>query len=76
MRGVTETHVIDAVTLHSSEARYLDSQAAVLQEIYSHPAILKIKDKEVKVHGPVSLVDGVLAEGKRGTSLQRYKGLG
>jgi len=76
VRGVTETHVLDAATLHSSEARYLDSQASELQEIYGHPAVLKIKDKEIKVHGPVSLVEGVLTEGKRGTSLQRYKGLG
>jgi DNA gyrase subunit B len=76
VRGVTETHVLDAPTLHSSEARYLDSQAAELQEIYTHPATLVIKEREVKIHGPVSLIEGVLAEGKRGTSLQRYKGLG
>lgn len=76
VRGVTETHVLDAKTLHSSEARYLDSQAAELQEIYTHPSTLVIKDKEVPIHGPVSLVEGILAEGKRGTSLQRYKGLG
>jgi DNA gyrase subunit B len=76
VRGVTETHVLDAPTLHSSEARYLDSQAAELQEFYTHTSALKIKDKETRIYGPVSLVDAVLAEGKRGTSLQRYKGLG
>ncbi len=76
LRGVTETHILDAPTLHSSEGRYLDSQAAELQEVYTHPSTLTLKEKEVKVSGPVSLIDGVLAEGKRGTSLQRYKGLG
>jgi DNA gyrase subunit B len=76
VRGVTETHVLDAATLDSSEARHLDACASELQEIYAHPSILKVKDKEVQVHGPVSLVEGVLVEGKRGTSLQRYKGLG
>lgn len=76
VRGVTESHVLDAATLHSSEARYLDSQASELQEVYTHPSILQIKDKEFKIYGPVSLVEGVLSEGKRGTSLQRYKGLG
>ncbi|MEQ8508960.1 MAG: DNA topoisomerase (ATP-hydrolyzing) subunit B [Rhodospirillaceae bacterium] len=76
VRGVTEVHVIDAVTLHSSEARYFDAHAAELQDVYGKSAVLKIKDKEIAVNGPVSLVDGVLAEGKRGTSLQRYKGLG
>ena len=76
VRGVTETHILDGAILHSSEGRYLDAQAADLQEIYTHPATLMIKDKEIKVSGPVSLVDGVMVEGKRGTSLQRYKGLG
>lgn len=76
VRGVTESHVLDAVTLHSSDARYLDAQAAQLQEIYTHPAVLQIKEKQVDVFGPVSLIEGVLSEGKRGTSLQRYKGLG
>ncbi len=76
LRGVKEVHILDAPTLHSSEGRHLDSQAAELQEVYTHPSTLNIKEKEVKVSGPVSLIDGVLAEGKRGTSLQRYKGLG
>lgn len=76
LRGVTETHVLDAATLHSSEGRYLDSQAAELQEVYSKPSTLMIKEKELAVSGPVSLINGILAEGKRGTSLQRYKGLG
>ena len=76
LRGVTETHVLDGPTLHSSEGRYLDSQAAELQEVYTHPSVFSIKDKEVKITGPVSLIDSVLTEGKRGTSLQRYKGLG
>jgi len=76
VRGVTETHILDEATLHSSEARYLDSQAGELQEFYTHSSVLKIKEKEFRVSGPVALVDAVLAEGKRGTSLQRYKGLG
>jgi DNA gyrase subunit B len=76
VRGVTETHILDSAILHSSEARYLDAQAGELQEFYTQSSELKIKEKEFRVSGPVSLVDAVLAEGKRGTSLQRYKGLG
>ena len=76
LRGVTEKHVLGPLILHSSEGRYLDSQAGELQEVYTRPSVLKIKDKEFQVRGPVSLIDSILAEGKRGTSMQRYKGLG
>ena len=34
------------------------------------------KDKEVKIHGPIDLLNSVLNEGEKGLSLQRYKGLG
>jgi DNA gyrase subunit B len=37
---------------------------------------LKVKDKVYPVFGPMSLIDHILSEGKRGISLQRYKGLG
>jgi DNA gyrase subunit B len=76
LRGVTETHTIDARTLHSSEARHLDSMAAELQATYTHPATLRYRDRDVAVAGPVSLVVEVMASGRKGVSLQRYKGLG
>ena len=76
VRGVTETHAIDSRTLHSSEARHLDSLAKGLQDIYSHTAVLRFKDDEQKISGPVSLFAAVMGNGKRGIALQRYKGLG
>ncbi len=76
VRGVAETHTLDSRTLQSSEARHLDSLATKLQEIYSHTAILRFKDDEQKISGPVSLIATVMANGKKGISLQRYKGLG
>ncbi|MDX2221624.1 MAG: toprim domain-containing protein, partial [Rhodospirillaceae bacterium] len=76
LRGVTETHTIDARTLHSSEARHLDSLAAELQATYTHPAVLRTKDRDIAVAGPVPLVVEVMAAGRKGVSLQRYKGLG
>ncbi len=76
VRGVTETHTLDSRTLHSSEARHLDSLAKHLQDTYSHTATLRFKDEEQKISGPVSLFAAVMAAGKKGISLQRYKGLG
>ena len=76
VRGVTETYTLDSRTLHSSEARHLDSLAKHLQDTYSHTAVLRFKDDELKISGPVSLLAAVMAAGKKGISLQRYKGLG
>ncbi|MBL8630494.1 MAG: DNA topoisomerase (ATP-hydrolyzing) subunit B [Rhodospirillaceae bacterium] len=76
LRGVTETYVLDARTLHSTEARHLDALASELQVTYTQRATLKYKDKELKINGPVSLVSEVMSMGKKGVSLQRYKGLG
>ena len=76
VRGVTETHILDSRTLHSAEARHLDSLAAELQGTYTRDATLKFKDDEIKISGPVSLIAAVMGNGKKGVSLQRYKGLG
>jgi len=76
LRGVLETHVIDGALIKSTEARKLDEQAARLQQIYAKPGILTAKEREFEIIGPVSLVDAVLQLGRRGTGVQRYKGLG
>ncbi|MHB1204472.1 MAG: DNA topoisomerase (ATP-hydrolyzing) subunit B [Rhodospirillaceae bacterium] len=76
LRGVTETHVLDSRTLHSAEARHLDSLAPELQGTYTKDAALKVKEDTVKITGPVSLMAAIMGLGKKGVSLQRYKGLG
>ena len=52
------------------------SYAEHLQEVYAKPATLKRKDIETAVHGPSDLLDAVMAAGRKGITLQRYKGLG
>ncbi len=76
LRGVTERHVIDGALIRSSEARRLDALAPSLQARYAHPANLRWKDGEQRITGPMSLADGVIAVGRKGVSIQRYKGLG
>jgi DNA gyrase subunit B len=76
VRGVTESYTLDARTVQSSEARHLDSLAKELQTTYEHTATLRFKDDDVKISGPVSLVNAVMTHGKKGLSMQRYKGLG
>jgi DNA gyrase subunit B len=75
-RGVTERQVIDGALLRSSEARRLDELAPELQTLYARPAMLNAKDFEKRITGPVEMFDAVLALGRKGVSVQRYKGLG
>ena len=46
------------------------------RDVYRDPANLSRKDRETIVHGPMDLLDAILAEGEKGLTLQRYKGLG
>jgi DNA gyrase subunit B len=76
VRGVTETHTLDRALLGSLEARRLNERRAHLNEIYGAPARLRRKDAETPVFGPRTLLDAVFEAGKKGITLQRYKGLG
>ncbi len=76
MRGVTESHTLDRSLLQSVEARRLNDRRAHLQEIYGKPASLKRKEGETPVSGPRALLEAVYETGRKGLSLQRYKGLG
>jgi DNA gyrase subunit B len=76
VRGVTEGAVLDQALLGSADARKLDEHAATLQQVYPRPATLRRKDEETAIHGPVALFEAVTNAGRKGLSLQRYKGLG
>jgi DNA gyrase subunit B len=79
VRGVKEYAIIDQALLGSADARKLDEHAASLQQTYPRPtppATLRRKGEEVAIHGPVGLFEAVTAVGRKGISMQRYKGLG
>ena len=76
IRGVTDVAVLDQALLGSADARKLDEHAVTLQQVYPRPATLRRKDDETPIHGPVSLFEAVTNAGRKGLSLQRYKGLG
>jgi DNA gyrase subunit B len=76
LRGVKEVAVLDQALLGSADARKLDEHAGSLQAAYARPGLLRRKDEEAPIQGPVTLFDAVTAAGRKGVSLQRYKGLG
>jgi DNA gyrase subunit B len=76
LRGVQERHVIDGPLIKSAEARRLDALANDLQAVYQRPGVFAIKDKETKIASPTELFAAVLDAGRKGVTIQRYKGLG
>ncbi len=76
VRGVKEVHVLDRAFVGSLDARRLTERQAHLAEVYDQPALLKRKDSETAIFGPSSLLKAVFDVGRKGLSLQRYKGLG
>ena len=68
--------MIDGALLGSADARWLDEYAPVLQDIYARPGTLRRKDIETQIYGPSSLFEAVTDVGRKGITLQRYKGLG
>ncbi len=76
LRGVQERHVIDGPLIKSAEARKLDSLAPELQAVYQRPGAFATKDKETPISSPTELFAAVLEAGRKGVTIQRYKGLG
>jgi DNA gyrase subunit B len=76
LRGVTEAHVLDRALMASVEARRLADRHTQLADVYAKPGQLRRKGDHVPVSGPRALLDAVYDVGRKGISLQRYKGLG
>ncbi len=76
VRGVTEAHTLDLALLGSLDARRLNERQAHLAEVYETPAKLRRRSETIDVYGPRTLLEAIYEAGRKGLSLQRYKGLG
>ena len=77
VRGVQERHVLDSMALRSAEARWLDERHERLaRDFVAGPAMLVFGSTESAVHGPLAAFERLLAEGRKGLAIQRFKGLG
>jgi DNA gyrase subunit B len=76
VRGVRETVAIDGAVIASADARKLDRMAGDLQATYLRTDTLKRKDETREVRSPTQLLDAIFEWGRKGVTLQRYKGLG
>ncbi len=76
LRGVEQIAMLDAALLASSEARKLNERAEALREIFAGQATLARRGDEAALSGPLALYDAMNAQGRKGLTIQRYKGLG
>jgi DNA gyrase subunit B len=76
LRGVKQAAILDAPLLASAEARRLDERTAALRDSYAKPGVLVRKNDEITINGPLDLFKAVTDFGRKGVSIQRYKGLG
>jgi DNA gyrase subunit B len=78
VRSVAERHVLDMTALKSAEARWLDERRAVFAQDYAAgPAMLGFETgAEVAQHGPLMTWERIIGQGRKGLTIQRFKGLG
>jgi len=76
VRGVKDAVQLDAGLINSADARQLDRYAPRLAEIYGVPPVLRRKETSETIAGPLALLNAVFASGRKGLTMQRYKGLG
>ena len=77
VRGVTERVVLRPAFRDSSDARRLHKLVADLRETYEGTAVFRRGESEpTYINGPAQLLEVVLAGGRKGFKIQRYKGLG
>jgi DNA gyrase subunit B len=77
LQGIPERRTLDKPMLHASAYRQLLSLRDDLQALLQGGTYQAKEGKdETRWASPTSLFEQVLAEGRRGLSIQRYKGLG
>jgi DNA gyrase subunit B len=73
LRGVSERHRIDGAVITSADARRVDAEAPALQKLYERHGSFRVKGASTLITGPLGLITAIMAEGRKGTGIQRYK---
>ncbi|MDF2965789.1 MAG: gyrB [Rickettsiaceae bacterium] len=76
VRGIKESHFIEQDMLSSPEFVQLAKTVAPLEGYFTNLNTLSVKQKTISINLPSELLNEVIEEGKKGISIQRFKGLG
>jgi len=76
LRGVTETLTLDKGTLSTPEASKINSIIEQLGDVFEGKVLLETKNGTIAVDTPTMLFDAIMEAGRKGVTIQRFKGLG
>ena len=76
LRGLRDNIIIDNNLLESQIIKNLNSNYSELFQMFEMPGELFLKNETTKVYSPSQLFNTIQNLGKKGLSMQRYKGLG
>ncbi|RMB00632.1 DNA topoisomerase (ATP-hydrolyzing) subunit B [Eilatimonas milleporae] len=76
VRGIIDLHRIDGPLVDSQEARSLDTLMTPLADLFGAGMTLTRREDTYQIHSPLGLLGQLLTFGRKGLSIQRYKGLG
>ena len=76
IRGVKTRFSIDNESIKAPEAKALGKISAEIMDDFKNPVILVKKDEEFTANTPMGLISLIEEIGKKGLSIQRFKGLG
>jgi DNA gyrase subunit B len=76
VRGVGELYRLDPATLRSSDVLWAAEHADLLERDFGTEATLTLDSNTLSVAGPAAAYDRILAQGRKGLAINRFKGLG
>ncbi|MBF0888111.1 MULTISPECIES: DNA topoisomerase (ATP-hydrolyzing) subunit B [Gluconobacter] len=76
VRGVGEVYRIEPSLLRSVEARWLVSEWERLARDFAKPVTLTLDPTSYELFGPAAIMERILLQGRRGLTINRFKGLG
>jgi DNA gyrase subunit B len=76
IRGVKSTIIINEMVVESPEANALNQLSKIIAQDFSSAITLVKKDEKFTINTPTDLIDLINEVGKKGLSIQRFKGLG
>ena len=76
LRSVEEIYLLDEKALVSKEAHDIAAKIPYLDEFFADTAIVKRKQSEVRVSTPSQLFTAMMEFARKGSTIQRFKGLG
>jgi len=71
-----DRHRLDPQVARNPEARRLKAVVDAMGDVFKRTAKLERKGEEAVIAGPLALIEQLMAAGRKGLSVQRYKGLG